>query len=92
MAKKFKAEMDRGDYKEIAIRTPDSELRINVDNDDVDSATSIPLIERMLAILNDHWDDAAYAHLKPIERDDNDDGGERRYEKAQERLAALLAD
>jgi hypothetical protein len=82
--------MERGDGKELSIRTPDSDFRITVDNDDVDQSVSVPLIERMLAILNDHWEDAVYAHLKPMDREDGDLDGERAYEAAQKRLKLLL--
>lgn len=79
-------------HKEGFISTPHQEFRIQVDLDDVDTLSAATYMQKMLAILNDHWDDRGYANLEPPPYPDNctDEQADERYEAGQKLLKSLL--
>lgn len=77
--------------KDLWLVTPNDELRITFDNDDVSKVIAVPLFERVIAILNDHWDDPEYAHLKPVITGVDEAAIDADYEAAKIKLGKMFA-
>lgn len=88
----FKIGSLRGDNKEIFLSCADSEdFQVSIDNDDVDRLVVATLMERLLRVLNDHWNDTEYADMKaetPPD-DDNEAYWDSRYDRAEAILDRL---
>lgn len=63
--------------KDLEIRTPDYEsFRLSLDWDDVDHFDAAYQFRKMVAILNDNWDNPAYEHLNTTKRPHSETGDE----------------
>lgn len=75
----FKGDGDNG--KDLFIGTPLPDLRITLDIDDVVKIRAAYGIRRLLAVLNDHWNDPEYAHIEAEEVQDSEEAWDGAYEK-----------